>query len=222
MRAPIDIVLANRRGLRDGTVRRYSRFVALTKWLLPTIAVVLLLLVVSWARIRVAIDAMHFGAVHLDLTEARNLRMVGARYAGIDKENRPFVVTAETATQTPQNGNLVSLDAPKADLTTTSGSWLELAGRSGIYQPDGQLLDLTGDVELFQDKGNEFHSASARIDMATGLAEGKEPIEGQGPFGHVTADGFRMLNRGDTIMFTGHTRLDLAPHHTDVAAAKKP
>ncbi len=68
-----------------------------------------------------------------------------------------------------------------------------------------------GNVALYQDKGNEFHSTSAHLDMNAGTAEGDDPVTGQGPFGHVTAQGFRILNRGDIIYFTGHARLDMAP-----------
>ena len=96
-------------------------------------------------------------------------------------------------------------------LRTLNGNWLELSGDTGFYQPQPQLLDLFGNVALYQDKGNEFHSTSAHLDMNAGTAEGDDPVTGQGPFGHVTAQGFRILNRGDTIYFTGHARLDMAP-----------
>ena len=95
--------------------------------------------------------------------------------------------------------------AAQGRLTTTGGNWLELSADTGLYQPQPQLLDLFGNVALFQDKGNEFHSSSAHIDMDAGTAEGDDPVTGQGPFGNVAAQGFRILDRGDTIIFTGHT-----------------
>jgi lipopolysaccharide export system protein LptC len=119
------------------------------------------------------------------------------------------------AHQNPKADGLVSLDSPKADMTTASGNWAELSAYTGVYQPQSQLLDLFGNVALFQDRGNEFHSDSAHIDMATGAAEGHEKVEGQGPFGHVTADGYRILDRGDTIIFTGHATLELLPHRKE-------
>jgi lipopolysaccharide export system protein LptC len=95
-------------------------------------------------------------------------------------------------------------------MTTQNGSWLEVTSFTGIYKPEKQLLDLFGEVQLFQDKGNEFHTDSAHVDMASGNAQGDEPIKGQGPFGHVTGEGFRLLDHGDTIVFTGHAHLELA------------
>src|SRR6185312_2078985 len=110
---------------------------------------------------------------------------------------------ADVARQKPKLDGLITLERPKGDLTTASGSWLELSASTGLYQPQPQLLDLFGEVGLYQDKGNEFHSATAHVDMAAGTAEGDDPITGQGPFGNVTAEGFRILDRGDTIIFTG-------------------
>jgi lipopolysaccharide export system protein LptC len=77
------------------------------------------------------------------------------------------------------------------------------------------LLDLYGDVLLYQDRGNEFHTDSARIDMLNGTAEGHDAVSGQGPFGHVTAEGFALHNRGDVIIFTGKTHLTLLPRPKD-------
>ena len=154
---------------------------------------------------------LHSLAGRLDISAARDLNMVAARFTGVDRQDRPFVVTAEIARQKPKLDDLVSLDRPKGDLTTASGGWLELSGDTGFYQPQPQLLDLFGNVALFQDKGNEFHTASAHVDMNAGSAEGDEAITGHGPFGSVTGQGFRIVDRGDTIIFKGHATLDIQP-----------
>src|ERR1700722_17969174 len=191
--------------------QRYSRFVFLAKRMLPVVAIGLLLLIAAWPRLQATFAPLRVMAPRLDLSEARDLRMVSVHYTGIDRENRPYVVTADVARQTPKVDDLISLEKPKADLATQSGGWLELDSLTGIYQPQPQLLDLFGEVALFQDKGNEFHSDSAHIDMAQGTAEGHDPVTGQGPFGNIQAEGFRILDRGATILFTGHTYLVLRP-----------
>jgi lipopolysaccharide export system protein LptC len=198
---------------RRGAVfsRRYSRFVSLSKWLFPALAVGLLLLIVSWPRIQATLDKVRFQLPHLDRTDARELRMVQARYTGTDRQNRPFVLTAEVAHQLPKADDLISLDAPKGDITQADGTWTELTAWTGVYQPDSQLLDLFGKVDLYQDKGNEFHTDSIHIDLASNTATGHDPVRGQGPFGQVTAEGIEILDHGDTIVFTGHAVLTLLP-----------
>jgi lipopolysaccharide export system protein LptC len=201
--------IAGGRGVVVG--RGYSRFVHLAKLALPAAAVGLLMLVAAWPRLQAVFESVHIPVPRLDISAARDLNMVAARFTGVDRQNRPFVVTAEVARQKPKLDDLVSLDRPKGDLNTASGGWLELSGDTGFYQPQPQLLDLFGNVALFQDKGNEFHTASAHVDMTAGNAEGDEAISGQGPFGNVTGQGFRILNRGETIIFTGRATLVMQP-----------
>lgn len=214
MKLPADALLAVSPPARAAAPLRgrgYSRFVQLAKRLLPAAALGLLLLAATWPRLQEAVEGATMTSPRLDLSEARDLRMVKVRYTGIDRQNRPFVITAAVARQTPKVDQLISLEEPKADLTTLNGEWIELSSYTGLYQPQPQLLDLFGNVVLYQDKGNEFHSDSAHIDMAAGTAEGDEPTTGQGPFGYIKSDGFRILDRGATIIFKGHAFLELDP-----------
>jgi lipopolysaccharide export system protein LptC len=212
---PVPETLAGLRPL-PGVDRRYSRFVSLAKRILPGVAGFLLLLVAIWPHLQAEVERVHFTAPRLDPREAQDLRMVNAHFTGIDRQNRPFVITADVARQSPNVDDLISLEGPKGDLTSTSGSWFELSGYTGLYQPNAQILDLFGNVQLFQDKGNEFHTDSAHIDMATGTADGHDHVDGQGPFGHITGQGFRILDHGATIVFTGHSHLVLVPHQRAV------
>ena len=213
--SPTASLRALRRRLRFGDTRSHSRFVQRSKWILPSLAVSLLLLVATWPQLKSVMDRLHFTVPRIDISDARNLRMVDPRYTGIDRQNRPYVLTASTATQASGSDDIVSLASPKADMTTNSGNWIEVTSYTGTYQPQPQLLDLYGDVELYQDRGNEFHTDSASIDIANGTAKSDQPVTGQGPFGHVTAEGFTMLDRGAVIQFTGKTNLTLLPRPKD-------
>ncbi len=200
-----------RRTRTTAPIHRYSRFVSWMKLALPAAALALVLLVVVWPRIQSAVEKIS-RLPRLDLSQARDLRMVNLHYAGVDKHDRPFTVTADAARQRPEVDDLVELEGPKADMTTENDTWLALTAYSGIYQPQAQLLDLFGSVDVFQDKGNEFVTDSAHIDMAKGMAEGHDPVEGHGPFGTIKAEGFRIENQGDVVIFTGKTQLLLEQH----------
>jgi len=219
MKRPIESAVALRatvqRRLKPDDGRNHTRFVQRTKWILPAVAAALMLLVVIWPQIEAVFEHVRFGLPRIDLSEARRLRMVHPRYTGIDRQSRPYVLTADAATQIPRDPDLISLDGPKADLTTNGGNWIQLSGDAGTYQTQPQLLDLYGNVLLYQDRGNEFHTDSAHIDILNGTAEGHDPVEGQGPFGHITAEGFTVYNRGDVIVFNGKTNLVLLPRPKD-------
>src|SRR5258708_6336774 len=95
----------------------YSRFVNLMKFLLPAVAAGLLLLIVAWPRLQAGLDRLRLSFTRLDLSEAGDLRMVNARFSGIDKQHRPYVLTADVARQMPDRNDLMALEVPKRDIT---------------------------------------------------------------------------------------------------------
>jgi lipopolysaccharide export system protein LptC len=193
---------------------RYSRFVGMMKFLLPAFAVVLIGLVVAWPQLDPGGGGFRVGYSAIGPADIENPRMVAARYTGIDAADRPFAVTADTATQIAADSPLVDLDNPQADVTLANGSWVALSALTGTYNQKTHDLELRQQVNLFHDAGYEFHTPSAHIDLKEASAHGDAPVEGQGPFGHITADGFRVLDRGKTVIFTGQARMVIHPGAT--------
>jgi lipopolysaccharide export system protein LptC len=171
---------------------RYSRRVALLKVALPATGAAMLLLVAVWPRVAPLLDRMRFAAI--DLKEARELRMINPRFAGIDKSNQPFVVTATIGRQVPGRNDVVALEAPRADMKTHNGATIVVTAKL-----------VTG---------------SARIDAANNAAEGHQAVEGHGPQGDITADGFQVIDKGEIVIFTGHSDLLLKPAHSTMPAAQ--
>ncbi len=186
---------------------RYSRRVALLKLILPAIGVGLLLIVAVWPRVAPLLERMRLAWPAIDLREARELRMLNPRYLGTDRQNRPFVVIAAVGRQVPDRQDLMSFESPRADMKTHGGADIVVTAASGIYQSHTQLLDLFGDVTMVHENGTRFLTQSARLDAASNAAEGHEPVEGHGPSGDVSGQGFRILDKGDTIIFDGKSAL---------------
>lgn len=193
----------------DAADGRYSRRVALLKRVLPAIGVALLLLIAVWPRLVPLWERMRFAFPAIDLREARDLQMINPRYSGVDRVGRPFVVTAAVGRQVPDRQDLMSLQAPRADLKTHAGADVVVTAATGVYQSQSQLLDLFDRVMLVRQDGTSFLTQTARVDAAKNAAEGSDPVEGHGPSGDVKAQGFRILDKGDTIVFTGRSDLRL-------------
>jgi len=185
------------------TDNRHSRRVALLKRVLPAIGLALLLLIAVWPRLAPLWERMRLAFPAIDLREARQLRMVNPHYAGVDRLGRPFVVTAAVGRQVPDRQDLMSLEAPRADMKMHAGADVVVTAATGIYQAPVQLLDLFGQVTLVHQNGTRFLTDTARVDVANGTAEGGDPVVGEGPSGNVNAAGFQILGKGDTIIFTG-------------------
>ncbi|MBM3547086.1 MAG: LPS export ABC transporter periplasmic protein LptC [Alphaproteobacteria bacterium] len=203
---------AMRRRFRFG-----SRGVTFLKVTLPLIALVLLGLVLAWPRLNPDPREFRLGAGNVTaVVDADSSRMLKPRYVGMDESNQPFTVVAETATHAG-SADRIQLASPKADVTMKDGSWVAVNAKEGLYDRVRQTLGLRGQVQVFHDAGYEFHTEAADVDMAAGTAVGNQRVEGQGPFGHLTAEGFEILDKGGRILFTGKARLELRPQ-----AMKKP
>lgn len=195
---------------RAGHSVRHTRFVGLMRHLLPALAVGLLALVVAWPHFlpeeRVQVG---YGKPSVGDVDGYTLTMSNPRYYGLDKDERPFTVVADTARQTSPQA--LTLDQPRADIQTRDGAGILLDAREGVYRQKEQLLDLTGGVNLYHDAGYELHTQAAHVDLKAGSAEGRHPISGHGPTVRLEAEGFRLLERGATIHLTGKSHVVLYP-----------
>ena len=198
---------------RDPTLHTpaYSRFVSLMKVFLPTLALLLIGLVVVWPYLQSKESRFRIGFSGLMLSGSEDPNMVNARYQGTDKNSRMFTITADLAKNLLDDSSAVELEMPKADIVLEDGTWLVMTADTGIYKRDAATLNLVGAVTLFHDSGYEFRTSKATINLTEGLAEGKEKVEGQGPFGNLKAEGFRLIDKGKIILFTGKARMIFYP-----------
>lgn len=202
----------------------YSRYVGAMKVLLVVAAAVVIALVVVWPYLTPTDGRFRLGFSNLVTTEAESPNIVNPRLIGTDNENKPFSITADIAknfrlrTDFWKESTPVELEMPKADITLDDGTWLVLTANTGLLTPSAKTLRLDGSVNLFHDSGYEFRTSSATINLKTGTADSTEPVEGQGPFGELTAQGMHLADKGKTIVFTGKARVLIYP--SAEAAAK--
>jgi len=194
-----------RLSMRNG----YSLFVGTLKVVLPALAVALILLVVVWPQLVPEDSRFRVGLSDLAPDSAGKLTMVNPRFQGVDAQDRPFSVVAQTATQEKSGADVVELDQPKADITLKDGAWLALTADHGTFDRASQTLHLDGHVSLFHDRGFEMRTETAHVDLKAGTARSDTPVAGQGPAGHLEAEGFRLEDKGGTIVFTGKSKLTL-------------
>lgn len=187
----------------------HSRFVSMMKFLLPSAAAVLIILVIVWPYLQATDSRFRIGFAALRTGDAEDPAMINPRYMGTDKSDQPFSITADLAKNLLNESATVELEMPKADITLEDGTWLVLTAETGVYARDSKTLELVGAVTLFHDSGYEFKTSKAHIDLAAGAAAGDQPVEGQGPFGTLQAEGFRLIDKGKVIHFTGKSRMVL-------------
>lgn len=187
--------------------RIYSSFVRLAKIVLPVVAIGLFLLVFAWPQIDWQEEVVSSGSLEIKPEDAENLRMTSARFVGVDSEGRPFTLTADEASQSGGDDDPVRLVKPQGDMTMRDGGWVTVSAERGVYYRTEEALELFGSVTLYHDEGYEITSEQAWIDLRNGAATGNRPVLGFGPLGEIEGEGFRIVDRGETIIVLGKSRL---------------
>ena len=90
----------------------------------------------------------------------------------------------------------ISLKKPLAGVTMSSGAYVALAANESILDRDAGLMSLSGDVTLLQDTGPSFQT---------------DVVVGESGDGELISEGFRVLDDGDTIEFTGKAYMKIYP-----------
>lgn len=196
---------------RTTRIPSYSRFVRMMKMVLPSIAAILLALVVVWPQINVSGERIAAAAPDVSPTDVKRLRMENARYYGTDENNQPFYVNAATAQETAPGSRVVTLAAPQADMALEDGGWVAVAAESGLYDEPNRQLRLNGHVEVFHDGGYQLATRDMHVDLPAGSATTNRPVSAHGEFGWIESEGLRLEERGEVVTFTGKAILKLYP-----------
>lgn len=186
---------------------RYSRFVSTMKIALPLGALALLATVLIYSGVFETHDKLDITFREIS-TLHNDLRMVSPRVTGLDKSGRPYVLTADTATQIAGEPNHVALDNLQADLKLADDSdWVTLSASGGRLDTVTQTLDLERKIDIYAASGYELHATSATIDFRKGTVASTAPVEGQGPLGTLRADSMTADNQSRTLHFQGRVKV---------------
>lgn len=204
-----DVVWQPRAHVAPGEVAGYSRFVGIMRLALPATAIVLILMIVLIPLFRGNDDDFRVGESAIKSTAVDALSMVNARYFGTDASGQPFSVTAKSVRERTGADRRIELGWPQADITLNGGTWMSVEAESGLYDRSGESLDLAGGVSLFQDQGYEMHTTAATVRLKDGAASSRQQVDGQGPFGVLTASGFDLYDKGAIVVFRGPAKVTL-------------
>jgi len=194
-------------GRADSFSRTYSRLVGVLKYVLPVAGLVIVALVVLWPELH---------HVQIDISSPTERPTAGAngeiqnpRYSGIDEAQRPYTVWATVAKQ--MEDQIFNMNRPKGQLALPGGLMLTLDADRGRLDRATKSVHLDGDVTLRRSDGTVMTTDSADIDLSNKGASSGTPVAAQGPFGTLSAGGFKIEQHGDVIIFTGPTKLLLKP-----------
>ncbi len=191
---------------RDG----YTRFVNLMKFALPSLAFTIIVAALFWPQfVSTGKQASDVAREALTPSGLRNFAMESPIYVATDDRNRPYRLTATRARQVDHKATTVSLDDPEAKLELTGGVQVRIKADRGRFDRNGNRLMLSGDVNVYHGSNYRFRTAEATFDMKSNKAWGGRNVYAAGPETTVAAQGFLIVDRGMTVIFTGKTKATL-------------
>jgi len=189
---------------------RYTRFVNTMKFALPSLAFVIIIAVLFWPNfMSTGKQVKEVARDTLKPTGLRNFEMDAPVYEATDERNRPYRLTATKARQTSRKATTVALDEPKARIKLADGDHVRISARRGRFDREKNRLTLNGNVNVHHDRNYSFRTEKATIDMKTKSAWGDRQVYASSPKATVSAQGFRIIDNGATVIFTGKSKVVL-------------
>lgn len=211
---------ARRSGLspaRDDAFRRarqHSRLVRALKVALP----------ISAALVVAGFVAASYlggpGELSVDVTSTAfsdgKLVMANPKLEGLNRDNRPYTMTAGRAVQESAASGLFHLEDIDAKLPIDADNWATVGSASAIYDRDKNTIEFTSDMLLTTTDGLVANLKSAFIDMTKGDMTTKKPVDIKLAAGRrVAAGSMTVLENGKVLIFEDRVRVAIEPQATE-------
>lgn len=190
-------------------VQKHSLMVRHAKLLLPSIAAVLIGLLVVFPMIQK--DQKEF---LLDITrpkkgELEKLHVEKTVFNITDKNNKVNNLTADNIDETSPGSKLIKLTNPDGVLPVSLADWINIKSPTGYFNQNTNILTLVDNVDIFYSPGMNIEVPEITFDFNLSKAYSDKPVKAQGYIGDLDSQGFELYNNTGIIIFTGKTHIKI-------------
>jgi lipopolysaccharide export system protein LptC len=191
--------------------RGYTRFVKSMRFVLPILAVILTVVVITWPDMEDKIVIIQKDdLIPTSESDIGENELLSPNFQTTDAQSQPVNVTANRALQNQENPNLVKLESPIADLKMKDGSAVNIKAIDGTYEQDTEKLFLQNDVKINHESGYELQAEELRINMKTREAFSDKDVRIQGPDAQIEATGLEGNVDEGVLIFKGPATLTIS------------
>jgi len=197
---------------------RHSARVKWLRWLVLSGAALATVGLVGYSWFRPLVQ----GNTHISLEgigiSNDKVTMEHPKMTGVRRDGRPFEVIADSGVQNPRDPSRTTLYKLNALLHMGDNGDTRILGDTGLYDSNGQTLDLDGHVHI---KGANYDLAmqSASMNFKTNAMNSKAPVRLDMKSGWVQADAMTMSDNGEQITFLGNVQSQFRQEPDDGVAA---
>ncbi|MCB2112813.1 MAG: LPS export ABC transporter periplasmic protein LptC [Parvularculaceae bacterium] len=220
----------NRGALDNLTIRRRTTGEAATarahlmrrlRIALPLVALLLVVAFLLNTRTSGVDDAFLEDFADIEAT-TQNLKSLRPQFSGVDADGNPYEITADSASQKPENREIVDLFQPRA-ITSGGQKRSVVEAQAGVFNTQDKRLILKDGVTFDHVIGGDNFvlktpTATVSIDDQTLVSD--KGVEGDGPGGSkLRAERMSANNRNGIVVFEGDVSMRLYPKQPAGASA---
>jgi len=136
------------------------------------------------------------------------LTMGDAQFTGFDKRNQAYALAASEAQQDAENPNVIYLTQVRGEIKVRgSGEVVIVRADRGVYDTETEVLQLASNIKVVTTGGITARLSTATVTLIDGLVVSDEPVTVFSKDGTVWANGLRMWDNAERILFTNRVRM---------------
>jgi lipopolysaccharide export system protein LptC len=149
----------------------------------------------------------------IESTVIENNKMVmkNPELNGLDKESRPYSLSAREAITDPSEPKKVELIDIAAQVPLEEGLFANIIAGTGFYDSEAKTLLLGGNVDVNTDDGMTMSLKDADVDMGSGSLVSKNPVIIKTEQAVISADSLTVNNNGEKVVFENRVKMTIYP-----------
>ncbi len=191
------------------SVEKHSRYVRRIKLLLPSIAALLLGLLIVLPNIQKNNREFFLDITRPKKGELEKLHIEKTIFNITDKENKVHNFTADNIDETTPGSKIVKLTNPDGLMPLDEKSWVNIKSPTGHYNQKTNVLELSDNVEMYYSDGMNGYVDDMSFNFKTSMATSNKPVSVTGFMGDIDSTGIEINLKSGIVIFTGKTYIKL-------------
>lgn len=143
--------------------------------------------------------------------DSGNMIMQNPVLRGLDKESRPYELTAKQAIQDASNLNQIELSEIKASVPMDENTNVDIRAGNGFYDAEAKKLNLGGNVDLTTQDGMNIQLQDAKIDIGKGHIITENFVQMNSASAKISSNGVEVKGNGEHIIFKSNVKMTIYP-----------
>ena len=142
------------------------------------------------------------------IASSGEVALTGASYRGVTSSGRPFLITADQASEANDGSGHIEMQQPRATITMKNGQMIKLQSNHGVFDQPDDLVDMAGDVVVTQPAKNlQLATDKLFADLKLGEMRSLVPVTVTDDAHRIEAETVTVFDNGNRILFGGTSRM---------------